>query len=132
MIMKITLTTRSVGPADDPYSRETLRVTADNGNVAERVMCALAGDTVRLLAPDGTVLREFKPRLRWQGAAPNAAQCDRTKLNLLFKRHVGVTATDAEDEFHRLDFEADRAMYAGMTPEAESELRLFNNAANFM
>lgn len=130
--MKIAIHTQSIGPRHDPYDRTILVVTADNGNVAERTECALAGDSIRLLSADGHVLREFKLRKQWLGATPESARCDKTKASILFRRHVGIDPDAAEQQDQEAESRAWDQATRDMTSEQYRSFCYWQNPANFI
>lgn len=94
---RISLTHKTVGPVYDPYGREILVVTNDD-HTAELVHCGLAGTTLRLIDQNGVIEREFKVRNDWE-ATQEQRRADRTKVEILFRRWVGITPDDARAEF---------------------------------
>lgn len=126
----ITLRQESVGPRNDPYGRDTIRV--EGIHAAEWMSCSLAGDVVRLYHEvDGRwhLVREMKcgfgnshdPKYRQQ----------QLKMRLLFKHHVGIYADQAEEMLVEAQDKADREIAEEFGEETLADIKYWSNPRNF-
>lgn len=109
----VSIKSRSVGPAHDPYHREILTITEGDRKV-EWVTCALMGQTISFYERQPGQFfwaerREVEVRQVWKGATQAQSLVDTTKAAILSRRWVGMDYESAMERINEQEAEDYRA-----------------------